>query len=251
MAMYKFLLRPLWLLLHVTVIATVVLMVNLAFWQLSRYHERVDFNAVVAQRVAAPIVPIEDLLAQIADTSQTPQTVEWRTVLVVGEYLNDETIDAVNRSQGGFSGKDPLTPMRLKDGQLVLINRGFLPQATETKPAPGGQVEILGRLRAAENRRRFRISDPAEGELREITNIDLLRLNKQMPSELAPIYVEMLQSQPQDSSELSQIAAPALSTGSHLSYTFQWFMFSIFVIAGWIIVVRRKIKTLQKPQITK
>ena len=251
MAMYKFLLRPLWLLLHVTVIATVVLMVNLAFWQLSRYHERVDFNAVVAQRVAAPIVPIEDLLSQIADASQTSQTVEWRTVLVVGQYLNDETIDAVNRSQGGFSGKDPLTPMRLKNGQLVLINRGFLPQATETKPAPSGQVEILGRLRAAENRRRFRISDPAEGELREITNIDLLRLNKQMPSELAPIYVEMLQSQTQDSSELSQIAAPALSTGSHLSYTFQWFMFSIFVIAGWIIVVRRKIKTLQKPQITK
>ncbi len=106
-------------------------------------------------------------------------------------------------------------------------------------------MQIICRVRAPEVRRRFRISDPMQGELLEVSNIDLERLSIQMPSELAPIFVEVLESKPADSPELSQIATPALSTGSHLSYTFQWFIFAIFVSAGWIIVIRRKIKTLK------
>ena len=243
--MYRFLIRPIWLLLHVTVVATVLLMVNLAFWQIGRYHEKVDFNATVKQRLTEPIVPVEKLLSAINDGSQSPKTVEWRTVLVVGEYIDSETVEAVNRAQDGYSGKDPLTPIRLANNQLLLMNRGFIPISKDVRPAPSGQVQIIGRVRAPEIRRRFRISDPTQGELLEVSNIDLERLNIQMPSELAPIYVEVLESQPPDSPELSRIAAPALSTGSHLSYTFQWFTFSVFVLAGWIIVIRRKIKTMR------
>ena len=243
--MYRFLIRPIWLLLHVTVVATVLLMVNLAFWQIGRYHEKVDFNATVKQRLNEPIVPVEKLLSAINDGSESSETVEWRTVLVVGEYIDSETVEAVNRAQDGYSGKDPLTPIRLANNQLLLINRGFIPISKDVRTAPSGQVQIIGRVRAPEIRRRFRISDPTQGELLEVSNIDLERLNIQMPSELAPIYVEVLDSQPPDSPELSRIAAPALSTGSHLSYTFQWFTFSVFVLAGWIIVIRRKIKTMR------
>jgi cytochrome oxidase assembly protein ShyY1 len=99
--MYRFLIRPIWLLLHVTVVATVLLMVNLAFWQIGRYHEKVDFNATVKQRITEPIVPVEKLLSAINDGSQSPKTVEWRTVLVVGEYIGSETVEAVNRAQDG------------------------------------------------------------------------------------------------------------------------------------------------------
>ena len=243
--MYKFLIRPIWILLHVAVIATVLLMVNLAFWQIERYHEKVDFNAIVKERISAPIVPIEQLLETIETRSESPETVEWRTVLVVGEYIDSETVEAVNRSQDGYSGKDPLTPIQLANNQLLLINRGFIPISKDVRPAPSGQGQIIGRVRAPELRRRFRISDPTQGELLEVSNIDLERLNNQMPSELAPIYVEVLESKPPDSPELSRIAAPSLSTGSHLSYTFQWFTFSVFVLAGWIIVIRRKIKTMR------
>ena len=243
--MYKFLFRPIWVLLHVTVIAAVVLMINLAFWQINRYHEKVDFNATVKQRFSEPIVPIAQLLSAIESGTESAQTVEWRTVLVIGEYLDAETVEAVNRAQDGYSGKDPLTPIRLANDQLVLINRGFTQLSKEIQPAPIGQVQIIGRVRAPEVRRRFRISDPMQGDLLEVSNIDLERLSIQMPSELAPIFVEVLESKPADSPGLSQIAAPALSTGSHLSYTFQWFIFAIFVLAGWIVVICRKIKTLK------
>ncbi|GBL21596.1 hypothetical protein EMGBS4_16560 [Acidimicrobiaceae bacterium] len=160
---------------------------------------KTDFNATVKQRIGDPIVSVEKLLGAINNGAETPETVEWRTVLVVGEYIDAETVEAVNRAQGGYSGKDPLTPIRLADNQLLLINRGFIPLAKEIGPAPSGQVQIIGRVRAPEVRRRFRISDPTQGELAEVSNIDLERLNKQMPSELAPIFVEVLESKPADS----------------------------------------------------
>ena len=197
--MYKFIFRPIWLLLHVTVIATIVLMINLAFWQIGRYHEKVDFNATVKERISNPIVPVEQLLEAIESRSESPETVEWRTVLVTGEYIDNETVEAVNRAQDGYSGKDPLTPIRLVNNKLLLINRGFISISKDVGPAPSGHVQIIGRVRAPEIRRRFRISDPAQGELLEVSNIDLERLNIQMPSELAPIYVEVLESKPPDS----------------------------------------------------
>ena len=240
--MYRFLYRPLWLLLHVVVVATIVLMINLGFWQLSRYQERTAFNKVVTQRIASPVVPITELLIDLRTKGETPTSLEWRTVQVVGEYLDDKTVVVVNRSQGGFSGKDPLTPLVLDNGTLVLINRGFLPLATQVAIAPRGRVELIGRVRISETRRHGRLSDPVSGILREVINIDLDRLSKQMPTPLAPIYVEMFASKPEDSILLSQIASPVLSSGSHLSYTVQWFMFSIFVVFGWVVVVRRKLK---------
>ena len=240
--MYRFLFRPLWLILHVVVVAVIVLMINLGFWQLSRYHERTAFNKVVTQRIASPVVPITELLGDLQSKNETPTSLEWRTVQVVGEYLDDQTVVVVNRSQDGFSGKDPLTPILLENGTLVLINRGFLPLDTQVASAPSGRVEIVGRVRISQTRRHGRLSDPSSGVLREIINIDLDRLSTQMPKPLAPIYVEMFTSKPEDSILLSQIASPVLSSGSHLSYTVQWFMFSIFVVFGWVVVVRRKLK---------
>ena len=42
--MYRFLLRPKWIILHVVVLALVVTMINLGLWQLRRLGERQDFN---------------------------------------------------------------------------------------------------------------------------------------------------------------------------------------------------------------
>ena len=44
--MYRFLLRPKWIGFHLLVVAAIVTMVNLGFWQLRRLDERQAFNAV-------------------------------------------------------------------------------------------------------------------------------------------------------------------------------------------------------------
>lgn len=248
---YRFLYRPSWVLLHVTVVAAIVLMVNLGLWQYSRYHERLDFNEIVSERINAQPKQLQILLAELSDDKVQPSDLEWLNVSVAGTYLDDQTLLAVNRSQEGISGVDPLTPLLIGDDsfdggsgdQIVLVNRGFISQKIDTPKAPVGTVQLIARVRVSESRRFGELSDPATGKLNEVINIDLPRLSQQIENLNTEIYIEVLDSQPKDSPELARIADPVLSTGSHLSYTAQWFIFSIFVAAGWVVVVRRKLKS--------
>ena len=248
---YRFLLRPSWVLLHVTVVAAIVLMINLGLWQFDRYHQRVDFNKIVSARIVAEPVPLVELLSALATNTKTSEDLEWLNVSVAGTYLDDQTLLAVNRSQEGISGVDPLTPLLIANGsidggyddQVVLVNRGFITQQTETPNAPNSLVQLIARVRVSESRRFGELSDPATGKLSEVINIDLPRLSQQIENLNTEIYLEAINTQPKDSPELARIADPVLSTGSHLSYTAQWFIFSVFVAAGWVVVVRRKLKS--------
>jgi cytochrome oxidase assembly protein ShyY1 len=233
-------------LLHVTVVAAIVLMVNLGLWQYSRYHERLDFNEIVSGRIDAQPKQLPGLLAELSNDNLRPSDLEWLNVSVSGTYLDDQTLLAVNRSQEGISGVDPLTPLLIDSepaNQIVLVNRGFISQKTATPKAPAGTVQLIARVRVSESRRFGELSDPTTGKLNEVINIDLPRLSEQIANLNTEIYLEVLDSQPQDAPKLARIADPVLSTGSHLSYTAQWFIFSIFVAAGWVVVVRRKLKS--------
>ena len=248
---YRFLYRPSWVLLHVTVVAAIVLMINLGLWQYSRYGERIDFNKIVSARIDAQPKQLQILLTELGNDGIEASDLEWLNVSVSGTYLDDQTLLAVNRSQEGISGVDPLTPLLIggssinsgSGDQVVLVNRGFITQATATPKAPAGTVQLIARVRVSESRRFGELSDPTTGKLSEVINIDLPRLSQQIKNLNTEIYLEVLDSQPKDSPAIARIADPVLSTGSHLSYTAQWFIFSIFVAAGWVVVVRRRLKS--------
>ena len=217
-----------------------VVMVNLATWQLDRHQQRKDFNATLVQRFDAPVRPLDELLQ-----SGEPADIEWLPTAVTGTYLQGEDISLVNVSQNGAAGYDAITPLLLSNGKVVLVNRGFLPLVAEFPPAPSGEVSILGRIRATSERRTGAVSDPATGELAEVQRIDIDRLQQQIDGELVPVYVQLLKSTPTEAPTLSTIADPDFSNGPHLSYTVQWFFFALCAAGGWVALVRREV-TKQK-----
>lgn len=235
--MYSFLLKPKWIATHLLVVLAIFTMVNLASWQWGRYHERKDFNATLIARFDATTRPLEDVVV-----GAQPQDIEWLPTEARGTYVQGEDISLVNVSQNGMAGFDAITPLRLNDGRMVLVNRGFVPLASEFPKAPTGEVVILGRIRAVSERRTGAISDPATGDLDEIQRIDIVRLQPQIDGELLPVYVQMLSSAPADSSMLSTIADPDFSNGPHLSYTIQWLIFSICAAGGWLALVMREVR---------
>ena len=80
--MYRFLLRPLWILSHLFVIGVVVLMVNLGFWQLRRLDERRTANAEVTSAMALPAEPLSALVpAGVAATHADVEAVKFSHVL--------------------------------------------------------------------------------------------------------------------------------------------------------------------------
>ena len=89
--MYRFLLRPRWLLLHLVVCSSLVLLINLGFWQLHRLEQRQAFNSLVRSNSSAPVTPMESVLTSATD----PESVEWRPVIVTGSYVTKDTITIV------------------------------------------------------------------------------------------------------------------------------------------------------------
>ena len=236
---FRFLITPKWIGFHLLVVVLVVTMINLAFWQLRRLDERREFNAEVRANANQPIAPLDDA----NPATGKPAAIEWRRVRVAGTYVPGHEFLVVNRSQSGDSGRNVVDALQLADGTLLLVNRGFVREADATPSLPTGSVEIIGRLRASERRGTGQPADSSTGVLTEIRRIDIEVLAKQFDATVLPMYVEQLESAPPDAKSLEPIVAPTLDEGPHLSYTIQWFIFTVCVIVGWVLAVRRSLAT--------
>jgi len=243
--MYRFLLKPKWIAFHLLCIALVVLMVNLGFWQLHRLESRKDFNAQVTERAGQPAAPFD----QVVPAGVDPADVEWRHVLVGGEYLADEQLIEINRGQGGQVGVNLVTPLRFADGSTLLVNRGFVasPDLTAaTAPAPpAGSIEIEGRVRVSEERSFGGFTEPS-GQLTEIQRIDIPRLTEQLPAPVQPVYIDLIAAKPAQDASIIPVPEPELGEGPHLSYMLQWWFFALCVVIGWVLAVRRSAKQHQR-----
>ena len=238
--MYRFLLRPRWIAFHLLVVVGIIAMINFGFWQLRRLDERQAFNAVVEARYDTAPVPIDELLTPDTD----PDDVAWRPVTASGSYLPDDGVLIVNRAQNGRAGVNTVVPLRLDDGRILLVNRGFVPQTSDVPPVPADEVTVTGRLRPSQERRLGQLSDAGDGVLREAQRIDIERLAPQFDGPVVPMYIDLIESVPAETVGLPEpVIAPDLSEGNHLSYAVQWFLFAIAAGVGWVLAVRRSATT--------
>jgi cytochrome oxidase assembly protein ShyY1 len=236
--MYRFLLRPKWLLFHLVVLLLVVVMVNLGIWQLHRLQDRRAFNAEVRDRSDMPVAPFESVVIDAVRTVDDGDLVEWRPVTLAGRYVADEQVQIINRSQGGAPGVDVVTPLELPDGLLVLVNRGFVPATDPVPEPPEGDVVVTGVVRETERRGFGGLTDQ-DGDLTEFQRLDIERIAPQLASPVAPVFVDLVSSDPPAADGPIPVPAPDLTEGPHMSYMIQWWIFSACAIVGWVLAVRR------------
>lgn len=233
--MYKFLLTPKWIAFHLLCLLAIGGMVTAGLWQWGRLHDRQDFKAEVTARSEAQVVPFETL--DVTD----PASVEWRRVSAVGTYLTDPQFQVVNVSQNGASGTDPVNGLLLEDGTVLIVNRGFVPGADAVPDAPSGQVTITGRVRLSRTAGFGEASDDGTQALTQIRRVDLDALSQQFEQDVQPVYIDQLDMK-YEAANVQPVAPPNLDGGPpHLSYTIQWFTFSIAVLVGWVLAVRHSV----------
>jgi cytochrome oxidase assembly protein ShyY1 len=245
--MYGFLVRPKWIAFHLLVFGAIASMIWLGLWQLDRLDARREFNEIVAERVEQPPVAFDELLTN-AGTDADPSDLEWRQTLVTGSYLPGQIL-WFNRSQDGVAGDNVLSPLVTVDGTTVLVNRGFVPLGTTAPPAPTGSMELLARVRVPQQRQLGQLTDPADRSepLTEVRRIDLDALAQQLPAPLAPVYVDLVDAIPAPAAtDPAPLPPPTLDEGPHLSYAVQWFIFAACVLVGWVLAVRRSVRTRRR-----
>ena len=126
----------------------------LSWWQFSRRAETAAANALITSSAAAAPVPLDELLRS---RTAYRSTLQWRTVEVRGTYLTQDELLVRNRvDPDGDPGFEVLTPLRLADGTVFVLDRGWVSIGTKqdrpdsVPPAPSGTVTVEARLQADE-----------------------------------------------------------------------------------------------------
>jgi len=237
---WRFLLTPRWAGYLALVIVFAIACSALGTWQLNRRAEALAEVARIDANYDAEPVPVEEALPDPAafDIEQ-----RWQVVALSGTYLADEEVVVRNRPFGGSSGFEVITPFRLDDGTVFMVDRGWIAQGSDGRPSdvpapPEGEVQVTARLKAGEGRIEGRTST---GD--EFATIDLEELAARVgePS-YTGAYGVLVQSGADAAEPPLAAARPERDEGPHLSYALQWFVFALmaFVGLGWAANQERK-----------
>lgn len=237
----RFLLRPGWLALTLAVLAFAISSYALlAPWQFSRHTQRSVTNEAIRASFSAPPAPLDDLLP--AGTPPGRGT-EWRLATVRGTYLPESEAIARLRTVHSEPAFEVLTPLRLADGSIALVDRGFVRPVDgvavpDYAPPPAGQVELLVRVRADEH-------DPAgrepivDGGRRQVYAVDTRTVGQVTGLAIRPGYLQLEAPSP---GVLGPLPLPVLDGGPFLSYALQWIAFGTMAVLAWAYFSWREIK---------
>lgn len=225
--MYRFLLTPKWLVGHILLLVTLVVFVNLGFWQLHRLDERRELNARINDRISAAPLPLGELLARTGDD---PDALAYRRVRAEGRYQPGEELLTAPRSRDGQPGQQVLTPLLAGGGITLLVERGWIPfersaPQPETFAAPTGRVAVEGIL-----------LPPEPGDVGGAQAVQRI-----VPEQLGALsaYLSLQGQNPAQPGQLPRLSPePEPSEGNHLSYAIQWFSFTVIAAAGYPLLLR-------------
>jgi surfeit locus 1 family protein len=222
----------------------IVLFAGLGTWQVFRLQWKLDLIARVEQRVhAAPAAPPP--AARWAGV--TAEADEYRRLQVAGTYLYEYTTPVQALTEQG-SGYWLLTPLCTDDGQIIIVNRGFIPSelgaptrytARKAGPAPcaaaaSAPSTIVGLLRIGEQGGAFtRNNDPAANRwfVRDIRAIAAARGVPQA----APFFIDAAANQnPHDAPDRPVGGLTVVNfANSHLVYAITWYALALMVGGAW------------------
>ncbi|GII80372.1 SURF1-like protein [Sphaerisporangium rufum] len=248
--MYRFLLKPRWLALHLLVLLLIPAFVFLGRWQYGRYEDRSAASELASRNLAAAAVPLTALDRPGADP---PAAARHREVTVAGRYDPSHELVVRRRVQNGRVGYYALTPLITAEGAAVLVNRGWVPMgATATAPPripppAAGQVALTGRLRQAETPESTGIRPLSGLPAGQIMLIDTPAIGRAMPYPLFGGYVELVEQRPAAAAAPAPVPPPDVGGrgGLNLAYAVQWWVFIAIAIGGWFTLIRREARDLR------
>ena len=213
--------------------------VALSQWQVARLHETRSANELVDRNYHSTPVAVMSVLPTL--TSYSPKQ-RWMQVELTGSYIADAQTLVRNRPLNGQPGFEVLNPLLLSDGNVFLVDRGYVPIGnTQDRPdhipsPPAGTVTVIARLQAGEPTLAGRSDTP--GELATIHLPDVATLVGKPTYTGA--YGLMVSESPAADTRPTAKPQPQLDEGLHISYAIQWVIFGIMAFFGLWYAIRQE-----------
>lgn len=229
---YKFLFSSKWTGYFALALVFAIACVALGNWQMNRRNDVVaEINKITSNYDSTPV----EFSSVESDFKTFDASKEWTQVVLKGSYIPADQRIVRNRPLGGAPGYEILVPLKLETGQVVIVDRGWLPIGNKEAGYPDvvpqpetGTVTVVARLKAPEpnvNR-----GAPAG----QIASIDLTEYASQLsyPIETGA-YVQMASESPAAATNPMAFPPPSIDEGSHLSYALQWICFGVLAFVGF------------------
>jgi len=198
----------------VVAILVATVCVRLGRWQLNRLTQRRARNSVLAARLALPPLTVRRDIG--ADSARQ------RRVVAHGVYDFSAERAWPGRSFQGTPGVALITPLRLADGSVVLVDRGWVPS-----PDAFHVDHALYR----------------EPDTATVTGIALIPPRGRGDVDVAgflPFVIQLETPGPPPNRGLPRRwPPPAFDDGPHLSYAIQWFSFALIALVGTAVLIRK------------
>ena len=212
-------------------------LIGLGTWQVERLHWK---EGLIAQRTAAISAPPAALPRRL----EAARPLEFHRVEAKGVFLHDREIPVhgIERRSGG-AGYLVLTPLRLEDGAVVFVERGWVPadkRAAQTRARgnPPGEVSVEGLLRLAPAEKPgwfLPANDPGGGEWFWI-ELPALARAAGVPEAL-PFYVEAGPAPNPGGLPLGGQANTDLPN-DHLQYAITWYALAAALAVIYLLLLR-------------
>lgn len=219
----------------VAAVVTVAIGLALGQWQTRRALEKEAIEIKMSARESAPPVVLPAAPAAL-------DTIEYRRVLIKGEFVRDWAIYLDNRPHRGAAGFYLLMPLKIADSDMhVLVARGWIPRSGAERAklpplvTPTGPVEILGTVRGEPGKllQLGRAEDLRPGAI--VQNVEVAEFAAASKLAMQPLLVEQLN----DTRDglVRDWLRPSTGLDKHRGYAFQWYglaaaAFLFFLITG-------------------
>jgi len=226
------------------VLFAVAVFVALGTWQIERRAWKEGLIAELESKLSAQPValPPRNQWAQLS-----AQADEFRRVTFPAEFLDSESLvytsGSAIRPDVSAPGYWVLSPARLADGSLVVVNRGFVPEGrqdpkTRSEGQPHGVIEIVGAMRWPEPRGLFTPDDTPAKNLWFVRDPAAIAAAKGWGA-IAPFYID--QEAPLAPGGLPKAGPlkPALPN-NHLQYAITWYGLAIVTLISGIVFLRAR-----------
>jgi surfeit locus 1 family protein len=205
-------------------VAVVSGLLSLGFWQLRRHDAAIERKAMVERTMALP--PLE-----ITGSEGLRSARRWRRVRVSGAFTGEQV--RVGPSYDIFRGAMHdgvrlIAPLKLADGSLVLIDRGWVPDAaSENSPVTLPQADQA--LEGILLRSRAEVGSHLGGDL--FRSVDSGRISEYLGVTVASLFLRL--SGAKDALPRAGYAAYRVRR-PHLQYAVTWFGLALALTVIWV-----------------
>ncbi|MGH6931192.1 MAG: SURF1 family protein [Dongiaceae bacterium] len=222
-------------------VPALIVLVGLGIWQLERLQWKVALIAERTARTTAEPIPLP--AAGAALSAAELADLDYRHASATGEFLHDRELLLAARTMAGAVGYQVVTPLRLPNGGVLLINRGWVPDkfkdaALRAEGQVTGMVTIDGAIRAPAQQHWLQPDNDPARNVWFWADLPAMAAAAGVGDRLVPIFLE---------------AGPAANPGGypiggqshvnlpndHLQYAITWFSLALALAVIYLVYHRR------------